>query len=250
MKENKILRKILSGLLSVVFMLSTTVCGAKTIRGIVLDKNMIKPIPGSTVMLIDKNKIYAVALTDSSGVFAFKNIELERFNFRVKRIGYAEAFVGPMLMSKIDTLNLTVKLDETEIVMEEQVVSEKKIYDDLVKIGFYNRKEMGMGKYITPPDLRKRHFSFVSDLLVGIPGLIVKRGQFGMLEIFSNRALNSALGPSGPVTIYVDGMQLDRPEDLDMLNASDIAAVEFYNISTSPSEYYGASGSLLLWTKK
>lgn len=222
---------------------------AKTVKGIVVNRSMENPIPGSTVMLFDKKTIFAMAMTDSTGMFSFENITRDRFNLRVKSMGFAEALVGPLLLSNLDNLNLIVRLDEEEMLMDEIVVEEKSVEEGLRRDGFYERKAAGWGKYLSPEDLKGGSYQYTSYLLRRIHGITVVDNQFGECKLFDSWARHAGL-QTGELTIYLDGFRLAGSESINIISPGDIAAIEFYHIGNTPAQYYGGSGSLLIWTKK
>ncbi len=219
---------------------------AKVVKGIVVENLTGRPISNCWVLLSEKNTIYAMAYTDSVGLFQFNNVTLGRFTLKAKSIGYAEAFVGPILISKLDTLTMIVQLDQEDILMEEIVVQEKRIEEVLDRIHFYERKESGWGKFFTYNDLKNKAYGKISDFLRTILGLKVYE-TMGGLALYSSRATNGSLNGE-QITIYLDGMRIDSGF-LDLMNPNDIAAIEFYHINETPAQYYGRSGSLVIWTK-
>lgn len=228
---------------------------AKEVKGIIVDYSSLKPIEKAVVMLLHQNKIYSMIATDSTGMFSFGNIDLDRFYIKAKRIGYAEALTGPLRIPTSDTLKMIIKLDAQEITMDEVVVREKFTEEWLENEGYYKRKEIGMGHFLKVDELKDRTFGNVSQILRTIPGIVIyptsnniKNGEFGP-QIYSNRSL--AIG-GGQVTVYLDGIPLDSAGIIDSFNPNDIAAVEFYpSTSTAPAQYsLRAGGVLLVWTKR
>lgn len=248
-KKFLFLEKFAALILPILIYLSVSNVEAKTVRGIVVNKDMKKPLPGSLIMLFEKKAIFAMALTDSAGMFCFDNITRDRFNIRVSSIGFADALVGPLHISKRDTLKMVIALEEEEIVMHEILVEEKRLEEGLKKVGFYDRKEIGSGKYLEPGDV-SGSYGYTSQLLRKIMGIKVFDGNFlGDCKLFDSRALHSALREE-ELTVYLDGLRLGSSDMVNLINPGDIAAVEFYHIGETPQQYYGRSGSLLIWTKK
>ncbi len=229
---------------------------AKVVKGIVVDNATEKPIANSIVMLLEKKTIYAIAVTDSTGIFIFENVSLDRFNLVARRIGYAEVTTGPLLMTNVDTLKLIVRLEVEGILMDEIVVQETKIDESLKRAGYYGRKESGLGKYLGFMDLKSKTFNKTSDVLKTIPNMII-HDDWGNITIYSTRyrigtGLLRADNPK--VTVYIDGMLIDNHDLVNTIGPKDIAAIEFYkSSSTAPMQYSGNSrpgGVLLIWTKR
>lgn len=57
--------------------LNADIC-VKTVKGILIDNSTNKAVAGGIVMLMQKNKIQAMAVADSSGLFVFENVDLEK----------------------------------------------------------------------------------------------------------------------------------------------------------------------------
>lgn len=229
---------------------------AKVVKGIVVDIATEKPIANTIIMLLEKKTINAIALSDSTGLFIFENVSVDRFNLVAKRIGYAEVMIGPLLMTKVDTLKLIVKLEVNGILMDEIIVQEKKIDESLKRAGYYDRKESGIGKYLSFKDLMGNTFNKTSDALKTIPNMII-RDDMGTITIYSSRYRTGTglFGSENPkVVVYIDGILIDNHDLVNTIGPKDIAAIEFYkSSSTAPLQYSGNSrpgGVLLIWTKR
>lgn len=225
-----------------------TSAGAKTVKGIVVDNSSSKPVPGGIVMLIEKNKIRAMAVADSSGVFTFDDINMEKVVLRAKRIGYAQAAAGPFGFPKNDTLKMVIKLDPQDVVYDEIVIKEKMVEEYLNSKHFYDRQKEGWGKFLAPKDLKNQNFLNVEDIFRRVPGMVVdSKGR-----IYSIRGYQRAQGKGAQVMVYLDGVVMDS-EFITQLNPNDVAAIEFYKSGTvAPMQFGGAKSSvgvLLVWTK-
>lgn len=227
---------------------------AKEVRGIVVDHVTEKPIDNCMVMLLERKTVYAFTITDSTGLFLFDNVELDRFYLRTKRMGYAEVMTGPLLMAKSDTLKIVIRLEFEGVVLDEIVVLGKRIEEMLMKNGFYERKEMGFGHYVTYKEIKNRSFDKVTNILQPIPGIIITYNIYDREKRQFVTKITSKRNAGMPVNIYVDGFSIGEPMYLDSLNPYDIAAVEYYPSSaTAPSEFGGGwrpGGLLLIWTKR
>jgi hypothetical protein len=77
----------------------------------------------------------------------------------------------------------------------------------LDKVGFTQRSQHSVGRYLTAEQIaRKSDFQF-TDLLRGIPGLTVGVDKYGDDVVFSRRSGGSPLNPTqGCVQYFVDGL--------------------------------------------
>lgn len=238
---------------------------AKTVMGIVIDKETGKPIPDALVILLEKEKIYATAIVDTEGMFFFTNVEIEEFDIWTKRMGYAQIRTGPFKLTELDILNLVIKMEETDIIMSEIVVDVKAMDAYLDKVGFESRKR-GPGKYLTYKDIMNKPYATVPAIIKNIPNIIVSEG-IGGTKIYSGRYQWQAdlmpedvdkqvvLKTAGGLGLFIDGTYEPEHYRINILDPQDIAGIEFYAGSlTVPLQYQsylrGKGGALFIWTKK
>ncbi|MBI5730218.1 MAG: hypothetical protein HY963_03685 [Ignavibacteriales bacterium] len=251
--------------LSLIIFLSISNLEAKTVMGIVIDKATGKPITDALVILLEKEKIYATTIVDTAGMFFFTNVEIEEFDLWTKRMGYAQIKTGPFQLTKLDILNLVIKMEAADIIMSEIVIDEKTFDAYLDKVGFESRKH-GTGTYLSYRDIMKRPFVTSLDVLKTIPFVIVKilngdtriysasyewRAGFGQNNVSREIELKTTSG----LDVYIDGVYEEDHNRIHMLNPHDIAGIEFYKTEAStPGQYVflhrGQTGVLLIWTKK
>jgi hypothetical protein len=120
----------------------------------------------------------------------------------------------------------------------------------LKRVGFADRQQSGIGRYLTSEDIVERRPIRTTQLFETIPGIRVVSDGRGGYNLRSTRDSN------GCVSVFIDGFH--SPEsaagNLDMsLPPDQIAAVEVYSASTRPSEF-ATSGqtqcaAVVFWTK-
>ncbi len=245
-------------ILLLILLFGTTLGNAKTVIGKVVDRTSRKPISSTIVMISNHNKLVAIAESDSSGLFEINNLVVDKITLRVSRAGYNSITIGPLPISKIDTLRLLIEIEEKEIVLGETVIKEVSENYLINNKGFWKRKETLNGQFLTYADLKGRAFNSTSQLLQSIPQLKIRRGtssgygKNGSADIiYSTRTV----GLNEPaVNIYLDGLPVENDGFINFLNPNDIAAIEYYSSSIdAPAEFGGmhkAGGVLLIWTKK
>jgi hypothetical protein len=229
---------------------------AKVVKGIVLDNATEKPIPNANIILLEKKTINAITFSDSSGLFIFENIILDRFNMIVRRMGYSDVAMGPLLMTKIDTLKLIIRMEVSDVLMNEIVVNEQKIDAMLTKVGFYDRKGTDVGKFIGYKELEGLPHTKASELFKSIPQMMTS-DKAGDVNISSSR-YNIGVGLWGKelpkLFMYIDGILTDNHNFVNSIDIKDIAGIEFYrSTAIAPLRYSGNSrpgGVLLIWTKR
>ncbi|MBI5730219.1 MAG: hypothetical protein HY963_03690 [Ignavibacteriales bacterium] len=247
--------------IAVILILFQPDLNAKTVMGIVIDKSTGKPITDALVILLNNEKIYATAIVDTAGMFFFTNVEIEEFNLWTKRMGYAQIKTGPFQLTKLNILNLVIKMETADIIMSEIVIDEKTFDAYLDKVGYESRKH-GPGKYLTYKDIMNKPHANVPTILKNIPNIIITWG-IGGSRIYSARYAwqaylmpedvnkNVVLKTTTGLSLYIDGMYEPDHNIINVLDPQEIAGIEFYGSRNfAPMQYGGGGGSLLIWTKK
>lgn len=229
----------------------TTGANLSTLTGIVREGSSGQPVTAAVVVL---RRIAGgpgkrlTTRTDDDGQFRFQGIPSGRYSLDTHHIGYGD---------RTDTLNVGVK-----VVMQLEVpVSTKAVelppmevtvrQGWLAKTGFYNRKEAGFGKFLTPKDLAKRNAPRMTQVLRQVPGIEVFKlcGLLSCNQMIRFRQTNDFRRCE--VTYFMDGREMHGSVSVDNISPQDVAAVEVYrNISETPAEFYGRCGSIVIWSKR
>ena len=120
----------------------------KTIRGQVIDNTNQKPIPGIMITISYGKNFRAITASDDQGLFLLDSLKVDRVLVKTKSKNYASVVVGPMLMDKLDTLTLLIKLDPEIYTMDEVVISERATKEWLMDKNFYQRQETNAGQFV------------------------------------------------------------------------------------------------------
>ncbi|MGW8266180.1 MAG: hypothetical protein ACWGSQ_07415 [Longimicrobiales bacterium] len=135
--------------------------------------------------------------------------------------------------------------------------------------GFYERKELSGGFFITPEMIEKRHTQRVTQLFLEVPGATIVQDQEGQNAVHFKTSLGlQALGSTGGGSqaalcwprVYVDGRLMHEggygtPAFLDGLsNPFDLDGVEIYRSPAEiPAEFGGPHsrcGVIVMWKKR
>ncbi len=81
------------------------------IRGIVVDKQLQKPLAGATVWLLDSDPL-KVTVTDSAGIFRLIGVPLGRQSIEVRFVGYFPFIAGNMIVNSARETVLFIELVE------------------------------------------------------------------------------------------------------------------------------------------
>ena len=122
----------------------------------------------------------------------------------------------------------------------------------LEKVGFYDRRTMGMGYYLTPSQIDSLHPKALSSLLNLAPGISVTTTDWGTV-VQSTRSV--AVQQSACVNVFVDYAPWSSAMAGDLDTAfpvADVAAIEVYGGTSVPSEFTipGKScATVVVWTR-
>ena len=221
----------------------------KTIQGVVVDVRTGDPLKDVVVMAVDTAKVIcSMQNTDSTGVFNITGIKHDRITVRTYRLGYVSTTTGPYNLTSHDTLKMVVRLEAVPFTLKEAVVTAKRIDRYLEKVHFYERKNMGMGHYVTWDKFKDRGLSSVYDVFRSVPGVIVGKGNISLSRYSASSIRDTVPQP----LIYMDGILMpDETDNISWLNPESVLAAEVYNSVTAPAEYNRGKpgGVILIWTK-
>lgn len=198
------------------------------VRGVVVDSSG-SPLAGARVGLSDSPD---AALTDSTGSFKLSGQRSGTHALVVRKLGYQPAEIV-MNLTRREPREVTVRLGAFVPVLEAVMIQARRDFA-LERVGFASRKRMGMGRYMTPQELDRRHAIEVSDYLRHLPPA-------------------RASGFGGPCTQYwVDGSRWRFGTPDEFMTAAEVGAIEVYNDPFVPPEFQSFEGScrvILIWTK-
>jgi hypothetical protein len=220
-----------------------------SVRGFVRD-SADTPIPFATVVWGEARQVIT---TSDSGAFALTDIPPGKTRFTVRRLGYAP--VDFDLMLKPGTLKPVVvhlvpaapALSTVKVEAHAPLGDDPYRDDRFLATGFFDRKAHLAGYFISPDEVERRRPTYVSDLLYGVPGvMLVGRAH-------TPSAHYMAVSGHCRLQVYLDGHAV--PDGDDFVSGSDIKAVEVYSslLRASdrflPSPQKGYCGSIVVWTK-
>ena len=119
------------------------------------------------------------------------------------------------------------------------------------RTGFYERAKRGIGSQFSREDLDAIRVLRTSDVLRRVPGVRLRRNGPGTASAVSRRGQ----GLSGLCTleVYVDGMRMFAPYDLDLIPPDQIEGMEIYDGPGTPIQYQSlrtGCGAVLIWTRR
>jgi hypothetical protein len=139
-----------------------------------------------------------------------------------------------------ETRQITVPLAVKTAVLRAVIVTAT-LNAGLQRVGYDNRKHLGIGHFLGPDDIANRDaFEFV-DLMAGMPGVNRRPGPNGEDYLVGTRGMGACVG------YVVDGVsyqEMTRGDINSYVRPDDIGAVEVYQANESPAQYAYSPPSL------
>lgn len=253
----------LEAVLSVLGKTATPETGASTVWGTVTDHATGQPLDG---VLVRVPGLERQAVTDSLGAFRLDEVPSGTHQVAFSMLGYADR-VGRVTASEGQHIELGVEMTTQAIELEPMVVSTERRIRKLEINGFYQRRQTGLGQFLSVEEIEESAPSRTTSLFSAFRGVRymnheIAQGLYEEVVVFdrgqgvSGRSLStrSICYPS----VWVDDVQVsaggDEPAVLNRLvTARQIVGVEAYpSTAHLPIRYSGAGrscGVILIWTR-
>jgi hypothetical protein len=221
---------------------------AQSLRGVVLDASNRAAISGTAIQLQpDRGSQIRRATTDSAGAFYINAPEAGLYRVTATRLGFVQHRGDTVRLGNSETVTVEIQLDRTAVPLKPVVVTGR---ISGLPDGFESRRAAGFGRFLTRKDIESRQGSQTSDILRGMPGLVITPVRRG-------RGPGNTLAMRGPAglcqpAVWIDGVFIAGASVDEMLVPTTLEAVEVYNsTSTAPIQYRtGNCGVVLFWTKR
>ena len=229
----------------------------------------------------------AGTFTDRRGEFLFHKLVPGRHVVEFAMMGYAPR-ADTIRVAAGRVTNVRASLSVDPVALEPIKVSVERREFKLQKVGFYERRDLGFGRYIDRQDIENRGPLEVTDLFAGMPGveLFTPRGGSLLNPVNKYVVLRSGrvMWPSRTISeeereereyahnmmkdpeyyrcfpaVYVDDFRThqggEEPARLDeLLSPMDIAGIEVYPSTTGlPPKYLSLGarcGVIVVWTRE
>ena len=219
----------------------TVAASEPAVSGIIRDIGG-SPLSQVEVGVIRGERLQQFVTTAADGKFLLTGVASGLVPLRVRRIGYAMQFFD------VDTRipssrNLDIVLTTVASELEEVVISG----NDVSKLrAFYERKQQrgSFAKFLDQNEIKKLGPIHPSDLFRTVPGISIRAASGG----------NSIRIRGCQPMVWLDGQKVPGAELDEVIQPSDIAAIEFYPSSAGiPAQYLERQnrlcGSVLVWTR-
>ena len=230
----------------------TVPASGQIVRGQVTDVATEQPVASARVAVRnDADSLLVEVVTEDTGEFALLGLPEGDLVVEVSALGYT-ASAKRRIEYDGSSLFLAIRLDPAPLEMEGIEVTVEAQDPFLRQGGYYDRKRMGHGDFLTPEQLDRMSITRPSDMFRRMPSVrVVGNGEPVMGR--------------GPATfreclpaVYQDGMLIRPPHSRTSFNdvvspAVWIAAVEVYpGPATAPPQWRGsaACGVIAIWTRR
>ena len=225
------------------------------LTGRVLADSVQTPLVGAEVSLPALAK---AERTNERGEFRLTGIPAGEHVVQVRMPGYAPK-VDTIEVADAGDIRREYRLARIEATLPEVPVKATLLDRKLSE--FYERRRMGIGRFLDSAEFAKAPGTRTSDRLKKLPGLMIGRGRFlSEAYVLSTREQSKRPGSPEPcrAAIWLDGVNLWTDYSVNELDPSMIAAVEWYagqasipakyNVTPSnPSRKY--CGVLVIWLR-
>lgn len=241
------LRSTVAGSLILVAAATAHAQGPSKLRGVVKDSAGV-PVAEAQISITTLGR---TTRTDSAGRFYLEGLPRGAVEISIRHLGYG--------IQRVTTVMTAVAYDTITVTMVEQTV-ELAAVDVLARrhpfmVGFEQRRERGIGTFVTRDQIDARNTMTPSDLFRTMPQARLVRVSAGMGVRFPSSGQMRGRGPGLCVPmLWLDGQKAPGME-IDELRASDIEAMEVYRgAATTPAQFASAGatqcGALVVWTRR
>jgi hypothetical protein len=195
-----------------------------------------------------------------------------RYGLKAERLGYAPV-EGAIAFTRRDQLDVELVMAPRAIELDPIVVVERR-HDYLADVGYYMRKDRGLGRFVERDAIERYRPTRLTDILRREPGVTIQGEGMGQDVQFMGmtRAAgfvgNSLLGASGTgglrcrPSVYLDGALVRPGGDTsagyvqlnEVVDPELVQAIEVYRrVSEVPPRYGGmeaACGVIAVWTTR
>lgn len=189
----------------------------------------------------------AAAITGKDGRFALNGIRPGTRSLLVRRIGFQPVEV-PVDVSTEAPQDLIVQLADFVPQLDTVVVTAIMRDLGLERVGFARRRKTGMGRYLGPEEIERRHAFHFTDLFAGVP--TVRRSTYADgRPVLVGRP--TGLG-SGCVNFFVDDVPWYGGGVEDFIMPAEVGAIEVYSSAFTPGQFQRPGApceTVVVWTK-
>lgn len=240
--------------------------GSSRLVGTVVEDETGAPVEGVAITLPGAGR---QALTNAEGRFAFLDLPPATYRLRAHHLAYG-SFTSEVEVPFRSTVEVEIRLAIDPVELEPIRVTVTEVRDRRLELkGFYERREwgekLGIGHFFDREDIERRNPVLMTHMVEDVPSV-----RLDCSRSYRARTCDPVSRRTSPLycitmNVYVDGVLVlrggrdvrtrrDSTTHLDeMVNPSDVGAMEVYtSASELPAEYGGSSGqcgAVVIWTR-
>ena len=256
-------------LLAASLLLPAFPAGGQALRGVVVDDATGSPLPDAAVVLLDTAGLeVGTARTDRTGAFALGLPSAGRWTLRTDRVGYGSLLSGALTVPAGRLLVLELRLSPLPLRLEPVTVVVESRRLSLEGVGFYDRRHLGIGRFITADEIETRALTQVTDVLRMEPSVhiypVLGGGEANAVVLTFRGQRRDFSGLVCLPTIVVDGTVVRRgvtsaptgavPRLDELIHPAEIEAMELYPSGAGVPPRFGGMdarcGVILIWRKR
>lgn len=246
-----------------------------SLAGVVTQRGVGTPVPSALVAVVGGR---ARTQTDGSGRFRLTGLASGTHVVRIQRVGFAplefeiDLAPGEAVMLRPGEL----LLDAAAVTMDSVVVTAtgERFIPSLVAQGFYDRRKMSPGAFLSRAEFTKWHSASFTDALRRMPGVSIvanpnyhraarppRLGAMGIIPgrtkmgMDTRRNLIKVRGCE-TIGVWLDGVSMGTSEEIDvdaLISLTEIEAIEVFRGPSEMPARFAASravcGAMVIWTR-
>ncbi len=233
---------------------------AQVIRGTVVDAATGDAVAAAYVAILDTGGVaVGGGATGADGRFLLRVPGRGLYRFRASRLGYDGLLTEAVDVGPSADVPLLLRLRTSPVEIPSITVEANRHVARLEDVGFYRRRAMGFGHFLTPEQIEARVALRVTDLLRNLAGVRVVGGELDVMmpgaeAMFIRGGCFPSIVLDGYV-VRVGGIPSRGWMWLkDLLNPAEIEALEVYpsaaGVPAQAAGYVSPCGAIVAWTKR
>lgn len=213
-----------------------------TISGVIKDGAGL-PVSDVEVGIIKGERLQQFFITAADGKFLLTGVARGVVPLRIRRLGYAMQFLDvDARLPSAATLEITLKSVPSELDEVMIAANEPRLHE------FYERKQQrgSFARFLEQNEIRRLGAINPSDLFRSVPGIVIRTASTGAGNTIRIRGCQPM--------VWLDGQRVPGAELDEVIQPSEIAAIEFYPSNAGiPAQYLERQnrlcGLVLVWTR-